>query len=179
MVPCHHGEQTAGPGRGGGSPRRGGRTPAPGRPLELLGAVPPPDRPSTDAWLRAVQQRGVPCRPMPSLQRGGGHTTACAASVPGAGGETPAAPGHNKPGGDRGQGRRRGGGLGRRLPRPTEPTRLRPVTGPGGTTTTTTTTASWAGLASHRAAELVTGPIASLGGRSLGLRYSIRLCRRP
>ena len=75
---------------------------------------------------------------MPSLQRGGGHATACAASVPGAGGETPAAPGHNKPGGDRGQGRRRGGGLGRRLPRPTEPTRLRPVTGPGGTTTTTT-----------------------------------------
>ena len=62
MVPCHHGEQTAGPGRGGGSPRRGGRTPAPGRPLELLGAVPPPDRPSTDAWLRAVQQRGVSCR---------------------------------------------------------------------------------------------------------------------
>ena len=73
---------------------------APGRPLELLGAVSPPDRPSTDAWLRAMQQRGVPCRPMPGLQRGGGHTTACAASVPGAGGETPAAPRHNKPGGD-------------------------------------------------------------------------------
>ena len=44
--------------------------------------------------------------------------------------------------GDRGQGRRRGGGLGRRLPRPTEPTRLRPVTGPGGTTTTTTTSST-------------------------------------
>ena len=82
-----------------------------------------------------MQQRGVPCRPMPGLRRGGGHTTACAASVPGE--ETPAAPGHNKPGGDRGQRRRRGGGLGRRLPRPTEPTRLRPMTGPGGTTTTT------------------------------------------
>ena len=140
MVPCHHGEPTTGPGRGRGSSRRGGRTPAPCRPLELLGAVPPPDRPSTDAWLRAMQQRGVPCRPMPGLQRGGGHATACAASVPGVGGETPAAPGHNKPGGDRGQRRRRGGDLGRRLLRPTEPTRLRSVTGPGGTITTTTTT---------------------------------------
>ena len=47
MVPHHHGKSTTGSDRGRGSPRRGGQTLAPGRPLELLGAVSPLDRPST------------------------------------------------------------------------------------------------------------------------------------
>ena len=110
------------PGRGRGSPRRGGHTPAPGRPLELLGAVPSPDRPSTDAWMWAVQRREVSWLPdAGSVRRRRTHRAMSSAPVPGTSRASPAAPGHHQPGGDRRQSRR--------LPRPTEPPRLRPVMG--------------------------------------------------
>ena len=81
--------------------------------------------------MRAVRLREVPGRAVPCVPRGGRHSAARPAALPGAGGTPPGTSGNNPPYGDRATERRRGGGLGRRLSVLPEPNDYAPVTGPG------------------------------------------------
>ena len=99
MVPFHHGEPTTGPGRGRGSPRRGGHTPAPGRPLELLGAVftgSAVDRRLDVSGATTWSVLAARCRVCKEEASGSGGThraMLCSGARRRAGGASPAAPG--------------------------------------------------------------------------------------
>ena len=95
---------------------RGRHAPAAGGPLEPVGPVPPPHRTPPNHHLPGLRQHRVPSVPMPGVRRGGGHPTACHAAMPVPRWSSPPRAGLHIRSAIRPTTRRRGGGLGRRLP---------------------------------------------------------------